>query len=48
MNFADVVFVVGDERFSAHKVILSTRCEFLAKLFSSNFSSFLIFDFKLF
>jgi len=36
MNFADIVFVVGDERFSAHKVILSTRCEFFANLFKSN------------
>jgi len=38
MKFADIDFVVGTERFSAHKLILATRAPFFAKLFNSKFS----------
>lgn len=42
MKFADIDFVVGTERFAAHKVILATRSPFFAKLFFSKKITFFI------
>ena len=33
-TFADVVFVLGDTRFKAHKCLLAARCSFFASMFS--------------
>ena len=33
-TFADVVFVLGDVKFKAHKCLLAGRCHFFANMFS--------------
>lgn len=33
-TFADVTFVVGEQKFKAHKCILASRCTFFASMFS--------------
>lgn len=37
-QYSDVVFVVKDQVFPAHKIILCSRCPYFQKMFSSIFS----------